>query len=214
MKKMFKMGLMASAAIVTLSSPAVASDDLGDAWSKERFQIRVRAIDVMADGDGRVTQNGLKTDVEHAITPEVDLTYFFTKNIAAELIAATSQHEVDAGPFNLGEAWILPPTLTLQYHFTPDNAFSPYVGAGLNYSMFYGEEDGNGFNNLDVDGGIGYAVQAGFDYWLNDNWGLNLDAKYINLDVDVDVDLGATHLDADDVDLDPFIIGAGVSYRF
>lgn len=213
MKNISRLALLTATAIAAFSAP-VSANELGDAWSKERFQIRVRMIDVAADGDGRVTQNGLKTDVDHAVTPEVDVTYFFTKNIAAELIAATSEHEVDAGSFNLGEAWILPPTLTLQYHFTPDKKFSPYVGAGLNYSLFYGESDGTGFSNLDVDGGVGYALQAGFDYWINDNWGLNLDAKYVNLDVDVDVDLGATHLDADDVDLDPVIIGAGVSYRF
>lgn len=214
MKTLSKLTLMVGVATMALTAP-VNAKDLGESYlSKERFQIRVRAIDVAADGDGTVNQNGLKTDVDHAVTPEVDVTYFITENIAAELIAATSEHEIDAGAFNLGEAWILPPTLTVQYHFSPDSKFSPYIGAGLNYSMFYGENDGNGFSNLDVDGGIGYAVQAGFDYWLNDNWGLNLDAKYINLDVDVDVDLGATHLDADDVDLDPFIIGAGVSYRF
>tara|TARA_R110002124_G_scaffold149220_1_gene314944 strand:+ start:82606 stop:83181 length:576 start_codon:yes stop_codon:yes gene_type:complete len=188
--------------------------DLGGALSKERFQIRLRAVDILADGSGSVTQNGLKTDVDDAITPEIDFTYFFTNNISAELIAATAEHQVDAGNFNVGDAWILPPTLTLQYHFTPERKFSPYVGAGLNYSLFYGESNGAGFNNLDVDGGFGYAVQAGFDYWLNDNWGINLDAKYVNLDIDVDVDLGATHLDADNVDLDPFIIGMGVSYRF
>ena len=215
MKSLSKLALMAGVGVMALSS-ATQAGDLGDTWSKDRFQIRVRALDVVADGDGTVTQNGLKTDVDHAITPEVDISYFFTKNIAAELIAATSEHEVDAGTLNLGDAWILPPTLTLQYHFTPDSKFSPYVGAGLNYSMFYGEDSnsGSGFSNLDVDGGVGYALQAGFDYWLNDNWGLNVDAKYINLEVDVDVDLGATHLDADNVDLDPFIIGAGVSYRF
>lgn len=213
MKKLSKIMLLAGVAVCALQAPAFA-DDLGGTWSKERFQVRVRALDVIADGDGTVAQNGLKTDVDHAITPEVDLTYFFTKNVSAELIAATSEHEIEAGSFDVGEAWILPPTLTLQYHFTPDSKFSPYVGAGLNYSLFYGESEGTGFNNLDVDGGVGYAVQAGFDYWLNENWGVNLDAKYINLDVDVDVDLGTTHLDADDVDLDPVILGAGVSYRF
>lgn len=106
----------------------VLARDLGDALSKERFQIRVRVIDIMADGDGVVKQNGLKTDVRHSIVPEVDVTYFFTNHIAAELIAATAKHEVDAGALNLGEAWILPPTLTLQYHFTPDKKFSPYIG--------------------------------------------------------------------------------------
>lgn len=213
MKNLFKYVLLSGVAVTALSSPSMA-EDLGGTWSKDRFQIRVRALNIAADGGGTVTQNGLKTDVDNAITPEIDVSYFFTPNISAELIAATAQHEVSAGDFDLGDAWILPPTLTLQYHFQPNSKFSPYVGAGLNYSLFYGEDDGTGFNNLDVDGGIGYALQAGFDYWVDDHWGLNFDAKYVNLDIDVDVDLGSTHLDADNVDLDPFIIGVGTSYRF
>ncbi len=213
MKKISKITLLASAAVIAFSAPSVARD-LGDTWSKERFQIRARAIGVFADGDGIVNGTALGTDVGNSVTPELDITYFFTQNIAAELIAATAKHEIDAGNLNLGEAWILPPPLTLQYHFTPDEKFSPYVGVGLNYSYFYGEDDGKGFNDLEVDGGVGYAVQAGFDYWLSDNWGLNFDAKYVDLDVDVDVNLGSTALSADNVDLNPWIIGAGVSYRF
>ncbi len=186
----------------------------GGAFDSSRFQIRLRGIGIFADGGGRVVENGLKTDVGNAVTPELDISYFFTDHLAAELIAATAEHEVDAGAFNLGNTMILPPTLTLQYHFMPEKKFSPYIGAGLNYSVFYGEKDGTGFSNLDVKNGVGYAVQAGFDYWLNDNWGLNFDAKYIDLDVDVSVDLGATNLNAKDVDIDPLIIGTGISYRF
>jgi len=209
-----KVALLIGITTIVLSGTASAKD-LGDsAFSKERFQVRARVIGVFADGDGRENVTGLNTDVEHAVTPELDVSYFFTNNIAAELIAATSKHKITAGPNDIGDAWILPPTLTLQYHFTPDNKFSPYVGAGLNYSLFYGEDDGTGFNNLDVSGGIGYALQAGFDYWLSDNWGLNVDAKYIDLDVDVDVNLGATALSADNVGLNPWVLGAGVSYRF
>lgn len=208
-----KSALLGSVAMMVVSAPAIAKD-LGDVWSKERFQFRARAIGVFADGDGRESVTSLKTDVGNAVTPEVDVTYFFTPNVAAELIAATSQHSISAGANDLGTAWILPPTLTVQYHFMPDEAFSPYIGAGLNYSMFYGEDDGTGFNHLNVDGGVGYALQAGFDYWLNDNWGLNMDAKYIDLNVDVDVNMGGTALHADDVDLNPWIVGAGVSYRF
>ncbi len=212
-KSLLALGLISSTALVAFSAPAMAQD--GSNWlSKDRFQLRARAIGIFADGDGTESVTGLKTDVGDAVTPEVDITYFFTDNIAAELIAATAQHEVSAGANDLGETWILPPTLTLQYHFTPEKKFSPYVGAGLNYSYFYGEDDGAGFNGLDVDGGVGYAIQAGFDYWLDDHWGINVDAKYIDLDVDVDVNLGATALNASDVDLDPVIIGAGVSYRF
>ena len=213
MNNIFKLALLTATAVTAFSSPSLAKD-LGDTWSKERFQIRVRGIGILADGDGIVNGTALDTDVGDAITPEVDVTYFFTENVAAELIAATAEHEVSAGPNDLGEAMILPPTLTLQYHFTPDNTFSPYIGVGVNYSHFYGEEDGAGFNNLDVDGGFGLAAQAGFDYWLSDNWGLNLDVKYVDLEVDVDVNLGAAPLAADNVDLDPWIVGAGASYRF
>ena len=104
-----------------------------------------------------------------------------------------------------------PPTLTMQYHFTPDSSFSPYLGAGLNYSMFYNENAATGFSNLDVKGGVGYALQAGADYWINENWGLNLDVKKIYLNIDAKLNDGAVRAD---VDLDPWVVGAGVSYRF
>lgn len=200
--------------VLGLAATPVMAKDLGDALSKERFQVRARAIGVLANGDGRESVTGLKTDVDNAYVPEVDLTYFVTNNVGLELIAATAEHTISAGTNTLGDAWILPPTLTLQYHFTPDAQFSPYVGAGLNYSMFYGEDDAAGFNDLDVDGGVGYALQAGADYWINDNWGLNLDVKYIDLNVDVSVNSGATALSAGNVDLNPWIVGGGVSYRF
>lgn len=213
MKTVSKYALLAGVAGMAIVSMPAQAKDLGDGiWAKERFQIRVRGIGVFADGDGIVENTTLDTDVDNAFTPEVDLTYFFTPNIAAELIAATAQHSIDAGSNDIGDTWILPPTLTLQYHFTPDNKFSPYVGAGINYSIFYGEDSGSGFTDLNVDNGFGLAAQAGFDYWINDNWGLNLDAKYIDLNVDVSVNNGA--LQANDVDINPWIIGAGVSYRF
>ena len=208
---LLSLAFLGSVAMTALTAPAFANDYDG-VWDKDRFQIRGRIIGILADGDGIVNGTALATDVDNAYVPEVDLTYFFTKNIAAELIAATAEHTVSAGNSVLGDVWILPPTLTLQYHFQPDAQFSPYVGAGINYSMFYGEDDGAGFNNLDVDGGIGWAVQAGFDYWISDHWGLNADIKYVDLDVDVRVNNAA--LGADDVHLDPIIVGVGASYRF
>ena len=200
------------AGIAMMQLPAQAKD-LGEGYfSKERFQVRLRGIGVFADGNGVVDGTALDTAVDNSFTPEVDITYFFAEHIAAELIAATAQHTVSAGGNDLGDTWILPPTLTLQYHFTPDNKFSPYVGAGLNYSIFYAEDDATGFTDFNVKNGIGVAVQAGFDYWINKNWGLNMDAKYIDLNVDASVNNGA--LNAYDVDINPWIIGAGVSYRF
>ena len=77
--------------------------------------------------------------------------------------------------------------------------------------MFYGEDAGTGFTDLNVDGGVGVAAQVGFDYWLNDNWGLNFDAKKIWLDVDATLNNGTIRAD---VELDPWVVGGGISYRF
>jgi len=211
MKKLFGLALMAGVAGVAISSTPVQAKDLGDSYlSKERFQIRARVIGVSPDDDSTVSAGG-ETDVSTETVPEVDITYFFTENIAAELIAATANHSIThTGLGDLGDAWILPPTVTLQYHFTPNSTFSPYVGAGLNYSMFYGEDEAAGITSLDVDGGFGTALQVGADYWLNENWGLNLDVKKLWLNIDGKVN---GNIDAD-IDLDPWIFGTGVSYRF
>ncbi len=211
----FKLVLLATVAGVAVSAPAMAKD-LGDsAWSKERFQIRARAIGVLPDSGGHTTING-SPKADNAFVPELDFTYFITENIAAELILATSPHEIDlddsdSGDLNLGDVWLLPPTLTLQYHFTPDNKFSPYIGAGLNYTVVYSEDDGDDTNALDVDNSFGVALQAGADYWLNEHWGVNFDVKKLWLDVDASINNGAI---TGVVDLDPWIVGTGISYRF
>ena len=201
--------------------PAIAADNMAAGarnidytnagiFAKERFQLRARVADVIARGDG--TTGAASTDVKDSIMPEVDLTYRMSKHFALELIAGTFNHDITAGGTDLGNAWILPPTLTLQYHFMPEKQFSPYVGAGINYSLFYGEDADAGANKLEVDGGFGWALQAGADYWINNHWGVNMDVKYVNLDVDVRVNNGAAN--ARDVKLDPVIAGVGISYRF
>ncbi|MBP7905891.1 MAG: OmpW family protein, partial [Alphaproteobacteria bacterium] len=79
------------------------------------------------------------------------------------------------------------------------------------YSVFYGEDAGSGFTDLNVDNGFGYGLQAGADFWVNEHWGVNLDVKKLWLDVDASLNNGAIQAD---VDMDPWIVGAGVSYRF
>ena len=81
----------------------------------------------------------------------------------------------------------------------------------MNYSLFYNENAGTGFTNLNIDGGIGYAMQAGFDYWFSIGWGLNADIKKVFLNIDANLNNGAVRAD---IDLDPWIIGSGVAYKF
>lgn len=202
--------------LTILASAATARSVEGTPWdNKQRFQVRARAIGVFPQESSTVSVGG-KANVGNALTPEADLSYFLTDEVSAELIAATSQHHLShTAAGDLGRAWILPPTLTIQYHPLPQERFNPYVGAGLNYSVFYGEESahGNNVTGLDVDGGIGYALQAGFDYWIGEHWGVNVDVKKLYLNIDADMRVGGAPVTAD-IDLDPWIVGTGVSYRF
>ena len=125
-----------------------------------------------------------------------------------------------AGPasanVDLGSVWLLPPTLTAQYHFNFDN-FRPYVGAGVNYTMFYSVDAGNTIKDVSYDNAFGIAFQGGIDYDLNDTWFLNIDAKYILLSTDVTVD--ASNLAAGlsipaKVDINPLLVGVGFGMRF
>ncbi len=213
---MIKLKTLLAATVATgvllTAAPAFAADGFG----MENLQLRLRGIGILTKNGGGNTSIGGETEADDAFVPELDITYFFTKNIAAELILATSKHELSAsdtsaGNLDLGETWILPPVLTLQYHFTPDSKFSPYVGAGINYTFTYGEDNGADTDKTEAGNGFGWALQAGADYWLDDHWGLNLDVKKVWVDVDATLNDGAV---TGNVELDPWIIGTGVSYRF
>ena len=208
MNKTMLLTAVSALAMMASAFPAAAQETH---FGGDRWQIRGRMIGVVPDESSTVSAGG-DLGIGNAVVPEVDISYFFTENIAAELIAATSQHSIKHSALgDLGDAWALPPTLTLQYHFTPNNAFSPDIGAGVNYTVMYGEDEAAGINKLEVDNGFGWALQAGADYWINNNWGVNLDVKKIWVSMDASVNSGAITAD---VDLDPWVIGAGVSYRF
>lgn len=184
-----------------------------------RWQFRLRAISVTPDESATIQTIGGDVNISSAFVPELDITYFFTKNWSAELILATTNHDVkavstSAGDINLGDVWLLPPTLLGQYHFTGGN-FVPYLGAGVNMTLFYGVNNGPTADKVDYDTAFGFALQGGVDYMLNDKWFINLDIKKLFLSTDATIDattaLGATV--GADVDINPWIIGFGVGIK-
>ncbi len=194
------------AAALFLPATVAYAKDAGD------ILIRVRGIGVVPDESGTTDALGGSIEIDNAYVPELDFTYFFTENIAAELILATAKHDVTLKNPNvdLGSVWLLPPTLTLQYHFLPKSRVSPYLGAGVNYTIFYNEKSG-GVNDISYDNSFGLALQAGVDVMVDDAWSVNFDVKKIFLNTDVSVNGGAVNAD---VDIDPWIFGIGVGYRF
>lgn len=149
--------------------------------------------------------------ISNAGIPEIDISYFLTKNIAVEAICCVSPHEIDAkGVGKVGDTWLFPPTLLLQYHFDMGQ-IKPYVGAGVNYTAFFDNSTASGFTNLKIHNAWGEAVQAGLDYHLTGNWFANIDFKKLWLRTEYSVNDGAIQ---GHVNLDPIIAGAGIGYRF
>ncbi len=141
---------------------------------------------------------------------EVDISYFFTPNLAAELVLTYPQkHDVLLDGAVIGSFKHLPPTLLAQYHFDPIGQFKPYVGAGVNYTRISSVHLLNGAGGLD-NHSVGLAVQAGVDFKLDKNWSLNLDVKRVNIRSDVTV-AGATVSRAK---VDPMLLSVGIGYRF
>lgn len=195
---------LAGLLMMGVAVPAVAAAPEAGTW-----QVRARAIGVLPDVDSSLTP-ALTANVDDSWMPELDFTYFFTPNVSAELILATTEHDVSASGIDLGSTWVLPPTLTLQYHFNTDGQFQPYVGAGVNYTIFYGGDDVAGLG-VDYENSFGFALQGGVDIFTDEHWFLNLDVKKIWLSTDVSVGGGAV---TGEVDLDPWVVGVGFGYRF
>jgi outer membrane protein len=198
MKKIF-----IAAAVGMLVAGSVAAQE-------SPWLVRARVVNLnMANKDG-VAGGALGLSVNDKTIGEVDVSYFFNKNVAAELILSLPQSQgVYSHGASIGGFKHLPPTVTLQYHFTDFQGFKPYVGAGLNYTKITGDNVANGAYHLDSDS-YGAAFQAGVDVPLTKQVSLNFDVKKVY--IKTDVYSGSTN--AGTLKLDPVAVGVGVGYRF
>jgi outer membrane protein len=233
------------------------------------FQIRLRATAVVPDTGGLDLFNsksaiagnndtltligvapypfgpvpGANSSVSWSVIPEVDVSYYLTKNFAIEAICCLSHHSVqgvgiirDAG---VAKTWVFPPSLIFQYHFTNFGAFQPYLGVGVNFTTYFGTTpQGNYFPLVNFNQALGTPYvpaqiirtyispswgvvgQVGFDYMLNEHWGINVDLKRIQMEGGAQTQFfspfagGTVVPTTAKVKINPWIVGAGVTYRF
>jgi len=230
-------------ALLSAFAPVLAQAEAGD------VVVRLRAAYVNPDeksklgsvsaGAGTTYSNLMGADSKLAVgnntIPELDISYYFTKNIAAELILATgTRHGVSivnnsaAAPSGgalkdqyLGSVNILPPTLTAQWHFNPDQMIDPYVGAGVNYTHSFDRNLATtqvaAGKAIHIDQNMfGVVAQAGVDVNLGSGWLINADVKYVtmNTNVKLTLDNGATWTKIDDLDINPWVFGVGIGKKF
>ena len=200
-----------------LAHEALAQDADDGGKTAGSIMVRLRAIGVLPDTTSSISPIGGQIQATNSVEPEVDGTYFFTDHWAAELIAATTRHHITAtdtaaGKVDVGQVRLLPPTLTLQYHFIPHDTISPYVGAGLNYTWFFDPTVSHVVTqHVSYENNFGAVLQAGIDYNITGNWYANLDAKHVFLSTTARINGGAVRAA---VNLDPTMVGAGIGYRF
>jgi outer membrane protein len=230
MKNKFRLAF-AAALLGSVAIPALAADLPSSKApvyapideSFDPFLIRVRALGVLPDGSGSTIAGApiYHASLSDNVVPEVDLTYFFTKHVAVELIAAVAHTSLSGAltpggtNVNFANTTLLLPTLTLQYHFALGQ-LDPYVGVGANYTWFLGTTSplttALGFGNaVNIKSSAGLALQAGVDYYLTKHWVLNADAKYLFLNTDANTPFGQNTVH---VNADTWIVGVGVGYRF
>ncbi|ABR89936.1 outer membrane protein W [Janthinobacterium sp. Marseille] len=199
---------IALCSLAALSSQAFAQQTQEGSWL-----VRVRAVNLdpanKSDPIGGVGASDRLT-INSKVIPELDISYFFTPNWATELVLTYPQKQkVSLDGTQIGTFKHLPPTLTLQYHFTPEKTISPYVGAGINYTRISSVDLLNGAATLEKSS-VGLALQAGVDFKIDKNWSINLDVKKVQIRSDVNTAAG--QLSA--VKVDPWLVGVGVGYRF
>jgi outer membrane protein len=207
-----KKSLLVSAGLLAvLGSSAVLAQEKEGNW-----MMRIRAVDAQPvkkwSDAGVLGLSGSDVYVGNKLMPEIDFSYFFTKNIAAELILTYPQtltaHSKTLG--KLGTFKGLPPTLTLQYHFTPDATFRPYVGVGVNYTLFSDRKIDRVAPLVLGRESWGGAFQVGADWKIGPNSFINVDVKKVYFDTSVS--LAGTRVGR--VYVNPVLIGVGYGFRF
>ena len=200
------------ASSLVLTSTSVSAVEKGD------WMVRFGAVNVSPnDSSSGLTGVGptATVGVEGDTQAFANLSYMIKDNIALELLASTpfSHDVVGTGALashgKVGETKQLPPTFSIQYHFNPKATVRPYVGAGINYTIFFSEKATKTISSLKLDDSVGLAVQAGVDVDITKDWFFNADIRYINIETTATTDLGTA-----EVKINPTVISMGVGMRF
>lgn len=227
--KKFTFPILFAGSFSMASFPVIALDT-------GNWLVRGRIINIDPDSSSdNVTANGetipdTSVSVDDAYTLDIDITYMFSPYIGAELLLdLSSKHNASSegstlsslAPGNIISTRVLPPALILQYHFIPDGIVRPYAGLGINYTYFFDEEATasldkglGGVSGVSLDSSFGWVTQLGADYEMGNDWFLNLDIKYMDINTTGTFHSNALGNVSVDVDINPWVMGLGIGKRF
>lgn len=217
---------LACAAVALPFATPAAAQEAGD------IQIKGFVTGVLPDGAITEVETDLiglpadsQTEASDSVVPTVAIEYFVSPNFSLETICCVTPHDVTGagaleGAELIDDAIILPASLTAKYHFNLGGGIKPYLGAGATYFMIFSEDVGAdaaalGATDVDLSDEFGFLLQGGVDIALNDRGlGLSLDAKRYFVGTTATFSAGQTVALQSEHDLDPWVLSAGLAYRF
>ena len=221
MKRLFAAMLVGTAVLAT---PAAAQDDHG--------KVQVKLLGTAVLPDGKITAvnvdtvglpAGTQTEANDNVVPTLAIEYFLSDSFSVETICCMTQHDVDGvtglpGAELVSNAKLIPATVTGKAHVDL-GAIKPYVGAGVTYFWWVDVDPGaavaSAITKTDLSDEFGFVLQGGVDVPINDKGlGLTLDAKKYFVGTTASWYDGSTLVIETEHDLDPWVLSAGVSYRF
>jgi outer membrane protein len=207
---------------MALSSQKASALDKGD------WLFRFGVVSVSPNDDsGTVTGiPGSAVGVDSDTGVGITFVYMLRQNVGIEVLGALPfKHDITgagtiAGLGKIAKTKQLPPTVSLQYHFSPTSNVRPYVGIGLNYTFFFDEETTASLNgalggptNIKLDDSWGLALSGGVDIDINRQWYFNASVWNMDIGTTATLDTGGTVRQVD-VNIDPWAVFLGVGLRF
>ena len=190
-----------------LAAPAFAQQ--AGEWT---FGIGAHQVNPKSD-NGSLVNGTLDVEVGSNVRPTITAEYFVRDNLGIEVLAAWPfEHDISIkGVGQVGSTKHLPPTISLQYHFG-EGKVKPFVGAGINYTLFMSEETEGALagSDLELDDSFGLALHAGVDFKVGEKGAIRIDARWI----DIDTDAKLNGVDIGTVNIDPLVYGAAYVFQF
>ncbi len=199
--------LAAALVLGSLAAPAFAQQ--AGEWT---FGVGAHQVNPKSD-NGSVVGGTLDVDVGSNVRPTITAEYFVRDNLGIEVLASWPfEHDISiAGVGQVGSTKHLPPTVSLQYHFGKGTV-KPFVGAGINYTLFMSEKTEGALagSDLKLDDSFGLALHAGIDFKVGEKGAIRIDARWIDIDTDASLD----GVDIGTVNIDPLVYGAAYVFQF
>jgi|GEM_PF-829539 len=166
---------------------------------------------------GEVAKNGYGGDASTTIffnnylATEFSLGFNVLRTKYTSLASVAHNYGVDAKLGKNKPIYMIPATVTGQFHIAPYGGIKPYIGIGYHGSYMLTQATG-----LKIRNGHGAVGQIGVDFYAKDDTLINLDVRqfFLNPKLEYKPNLVGNKTVTSKVKLNPLIVSVGIGFNF